>query len=233
MSITNLVPSGYYTNDVKNYATPQEWEQALRAISEGGTIKIPCMGDIYTFRMVGKGQDRLANNNAGSDLTSFICEELYAGSTFNMNFTNTNESGWHQSAGREFIHSLLFTFPEALQAAIKTVIKKSSVGNRGNTIVSTYDKLWIPSATELYGNPPANNFATEGIQYKYYKNAGVTVGNSLLLGKKVLNGSGTTYWLRSPYLESNLYFGIINFRQGELNCTYASGLNRACVGFCV
>lgn len=233
MSITNLVPSGYYTNDVKNYATPQEWEAVLRALPEGGTIKIPCMGDIYTFRMVGKGQDELADGRTDRNLASFICENLYAGSSFNMNFTNTNEGGWPKCAGREFIHSLLSTFPEALQAAIKTIIKTSGVGNKETTIVSAYDKLWIPSIIELYGNPPAAGWSAEGIQYNYYKNAGVTASNYASLIKKTLNGSAASYWLRSPSLTSTSSFGHVIGSGGGFGGFSAGSNNEACVGFCV
>lgn len=232
MSITNLVPSGYYTNDVKNYATPQEWEAVLRALPEGGTIKIPCMGDIYTFRMVGKGQDKLADDRVDSNLVSFICEELYAGSSFVMNFTNTNDGGWFQCAGREFIHSLLSTFPEALQAAIKTTVKTSGAGHGKGAIISAYDKLWIPSATELYGNIPAGSWSVEGTQYNYYRNIGITTSNNSALIKRILSGGQSAYRLRSPYLPNTIYFGYVS-PSGTLT-NYNATMNAcACVGFCV
>lgn len=232
MSITNLVPSGCYINDVKNYATPQEWEAVLRAIPEGGIIKIPCMGDIYTFRMVGKGQDKLADNRVDSNLASFICEELYAGSAFKMNFTKTNEGGWPKCAGREFIHSLLSTFPQALQAAIKTVIKTSVAGATEITTVPAYDKLWIPSATELYGNL-SEYWPVEGTQYNYYKNMGVTTNNCSSLIKKVLNSSTDTYWLRSSRLSNITDFGNVSKYDGKLYSSNGNNNYRACVGFCV
>ena len=93
-----------------------------------------------------------------------------------MNATHSNAGGWEKSELRGRLNSgdLWSLLPSELQSKAKAVTKMTDNKGDGNagTPSATIDKVFILSATEVWGN-----IQTDGTQYEYYKSKGVTTSN--------------------------------------------------------
>jgi len=120
-----------------------------------------------------------------------------------MNTTNTNNGGWEESKGREYVNSTIY---DALPADLKAVISPTIVvtGHKtgaNNTI--TVDKLFLLSEYELFGsNYFSGNESTFTRQFDYYKNTGT--GTENVKDVKKYNNATFESWLRTPYDEGFL-----------------------------
>ena len=85
---------------------------------------------------------------------------------------------------------------------VKTVNKKVSIGNRGSTIETVQDKIFLAAEIEIFGSS-VNSFAGEGTQYQYYKNA---TANRYKMPKYNSSSVTNIYWERSPH--NGGYVGI-------------------------
>lgn len=120
----------------------------------------------------------------------------------------TNAVSWQNSSMRTYMNTLIAQLPSDLQSLIKTVNKKTSAGNMSSNIITTQDKLFLPSYIEI---KPINEsiYIDEGTTYKYWQNLieEFPMSNSIYI-KKYNNGQGSAnrYWLRSPATNSNSDF---------------------------
>lgn len=88
-----------------------------------------------------------------------------------MNSSNTNRGGWRSCARRTWCNNVFFAaLPSAWQSIVKTVIKKTSIGNTNSTVLGDQDKIFLAAEVEIFGSINYS-FAGEGTQYQYYKNA--------------------------------------------------------------
>ena len=102
--------------------------------------------------------------------------------------------------------SLFSGFPAALKEAIVSkAVKSDTVYNdvSGNNVV-TYDKLWLFSGREVYGDSDASSVIrpNEGIPYERITALGITTSNYVMNKGYYESGSTTYRWLRS---ESRYY----------------------------
>lgn len=112
-----------------------------------------------------------------------------------MNSTNTNVGGWKNCARRAWCNNVFFAaLPSAWQSMVKTVNKKSSVGNKSSTIETVQDKIFLAAEIEILGST-TYSFTGEGAQYQYYKNA---TANRYKMPKWDLSSVSNIYWERSP-----------------------------------
>ena len=115
-----------------------------------------------------------------------------------MNVDWTNKGGWPASEMRnkrmEEIFNLL---PDELQAIIVPRTIKQRIGGK---IVESVDKVWLPSATEMFGEGAWGTDAdVDDVHFPLYSTEKSRV--------KELPGRGTWwYWLRSPYTGSSYNF---------------------------
>ena len=147
--------------------------------------------------------------------------------TRQMNASNTNVGGWGSSAMKTWMSTLLSQLPADLQAVVKQVNKKTQAGNQSSSISTTADKLWLFSYTEV-GFPndgaysPGNS--SEGVAYPLFVADASRV--------KMVNGSATYWWLRSPCLGAATYFCVV----GSGGTRYTNGASYTlgvAVGFCI
>lgn len=108
---------------------------------------------------------------------------------------NTNVGGWKNCARRTWCNNVYFAaLPSAWQNMVKTVNKKTSVGNNQSTIETVQDKIFLASEIEIFGST-THSFAGEGTQYQYYKNA---TANRYKMPKWGSSDVSSRYWERSP-----------------------------------
>ena len=120
-----------------------------------------------------------------------------------MNSTNTNVGGWKNCARRTWCNNVFFAaLPSVWQSMVKTVNKKTSVGNGQSTIETVQDKIFLAAEIEIFGLI-AQSYAGEGAQYTYYKNA---TANRYKIPKWDSSSVNHMYFERSPYNSDTISF---------------------------
>ena len=93
---------------------------------------------------------------AGEEVTEKCAASFIANAPLalrhNMNSTNTNAGGWRDSAMRTFVNGMCYNaLPQCWQAIIQSVKIRASAGNQSTEILTTEDKIYLHSLTELAG----------------------------------------------------------------------------------
>lgn len=168
-----------------------------------GTL-LDVIGVEYSLYMeiIGFNHDILSNNVAygkpnksGKAGITFCCKDIFYNEA--MNTSATNVGGWQQCKIRQTLSNLEENlYPDGAgkfrydwRPFIKSVNKKTSVGNSLEDIETTEDKLFLLSEVEVFDST-TYSVSGEGTQYAYYK-----VGNSR---EKMWQGAASSWWLRSP-----------------------------------
>lgn len=143
-----------------------------------------------------------------------------------------NVGGYERTRMREWVTGTFWNMlPLGWQNIITPAAKKTGMGNRRIDTITTIDKVWLFSGTEV-GTVGAtdNNYNQEGKLYPIF-----TDNNSRI--KKYKQGTGKAYswWLRSPFV--NISYGTGNFlyvsTSGGNNNYWAYHSFGVVVGFCV
>ena len=131
-------------------------------------------GKTLEYRIIGINHDDLADGSGKAGLT-FEATNSALGYQ-KMNATNTNAGGWEKSElrGRLNTGDLWSLLPSELQSKVKAVTKMTDNqgGGKAGTPTATTDKVFLLSATEVWGD-----MQSDGTQYEYYKSKGVTTSN--------------------------------------------------------
>lgn len=198
-------------------------------------------GEEVTLVILGFNHDNLAT---GGKAPITIGMKNALATKYSMNASNTNAGGWNGSAMRTNVMATLFSqLPADLQAVIKAVNKTASAGNQSTEIVTSSDKLWLPSIVEITGNTvaPANAapYNAEGEQYEYWRTVknGTNPAPSAANPDRVKyysNGGGAAclWWLLSPYTgNAATFYGVL--ATGSMRFFAASVACGVSFGFCV
>ena len=167
------------------------------------------IGVSFMIDIIGKDHDTYADGSGTAPLTLQM-HEVYS-LTYAMRSDGHNTDGWENSIVRTTAMSeILNKFPDEVRAAVREVSKLTGAGSASTTIVTTVDKLFIPSETELFGR--VNIGAPgEGTQYPYYG----TSANR----KKYRGTTGVAWWTRTPSATSTTTYVYL----------YASGAQAASI----
>ena len=161
-------------------------------------------GKTLEYRIVGINHDDLADGSGKAGLT-FEATNTALGAQ-RMNAKDTNVGGWDKSELRGRLNSgnLWSLLPAELQSKVKAVTKMTDNqgGGKAGTPTATTDKVFLLSATEVWGD-----MQSDGTQYEYYKSKGVTTSN--------YSGASSSYdhWTRSVRPSYSAYF----------RCVYSGG----------
>ena len=173
-------------------------------------------GKTLEYRIIGINHDDLADGSGKAGLT-FEATNSALGYQ-KMNATNTNAGGWEKSElrGRLNTGDLWSLLPSELQSKVKAVTKMTDNqgGGKAGTPTATTDKVFLLSATEVWGD-----MQSDGTQYEYYKSKGVTTSN--YSGAS----SSNTHWTRSVRPNDSAYFRFVRISGGwssvsATNATY-------------
>jgi hypothetical protein len=162
--------------------------------------------ETLTFVILGFDHDFLAFESKNAGIT-FGMKNLMRDGGY-MNDGDTNVDGWVNSNFRnDDLVNIFVSLPDDLKAAIKPVVKISSVGGSDPFLGVTIDSLFLLSEVELFGSA-FNSLLGEGTQYEYYR--GKPVSGYI---KRLWNGEemAANYWLRSAWSFNAASFCLAGF----------------------
>ena len=190
------------TDIAKNGTSSAVYAKAMAAMEAGTKFSAKLTnGKTLEYRIVGINHDDLADGSGKAGLT-FEATNSALGYQ-KMNATNTNAGGWEKSElrGRLNTGDLWSLLPSELQSKVKAVTKMTDNqgGGKAGTPTATTDKVFLLSATEVWGD-----MQSDGTQYEYYKSNGVKTSN--------YSGASSSYdrWTRSVNPYSSTYFRYVN-----------------------
>ena len=212
------------TDIAKNGTSSVVYAKAKAAMDAGTKFSTKLTdGKTLEYRIVGINHDDLADGSGKAGLT-FEATNSALGYQ-KMNATNTNAGGWEKSELRGRLNSgdLWSLLPAELQSKVKAVKKltDNQGGGKAGTPTATTDKVFLLSATEVWGD-----MQSDGTQYEYYKSKGVTTSNysgasssnrhwtrsvspSYSTGFRCVNGSGA--WGNLKATNANCVFPAFSF----------------------
>lgn len=202
------------TDIAKNGTSSPVYAKAEAAMNVGTKFSIKLTdGKTLEYRIVGINHDDLADGSGKAGLTFEATSNVLGGQK--MNATKTSIGGWENSELRSRLNSgdLWSLLPTEFQSRVKSATKMTynNDGGTADTPSATADKVFLLSATEVYGD-----LNSDGAQYEYYKFKGVTKSNY----SGASSPSGGTYWTRSvpPSSSTNFRFvdGLGNWRNGDI-----------------
>lgn len=196
------------TDIAKNGTSSVVYAKAKAAMDAGTKFSTKLTdGKTLEYRIVGINHDDLADGSGKAGLT-FEATNSALGYQ-KMNATNTNAGGWEKSELRGRLNSgdLWSLLPAELQSKVKAVKKltDNQGGGKAGTPTATTDKVFLLSATEVWGD-----MQSDGTQYEYYKSKGVTTSN-------YSGASSSNYhWTRSVRPSYSTYFRCVSI-SGDWN----------------
>ena len=201
------------TDIAKNGTSSAVYAKAMAAMEAGTKFSAKLTnGKTLEYRIVGINHDDLADGSGKAGLT-FEATNSALGYQ-KMNATNTNAGGWEKSElrGRLNTGDLWSLLPSELQSKVKAVTKMTDNqgGGKAGTPTATTDKVFLLSATEVWGD-----MQSDGTQYEYYKSNGVTTSN--------YSGASSSHyhWTRSVYPSYSTTFRSV-YSSGDWNYNYAT-----------
>jgi len=140
-----------------------------------------------------------------------------------------NCGGWAESDLREWLNTELFSMlPADSQVAIKPIIKLSDCGYYNKTIIRTEDKIWIPSAEEVYSGYDNNVLIGQGEIYPVFTDAGSRI--------RYVPGASraSMWWLRSTHANKASDFHAVDNNGSLISWTANDGAYcYVLFGFCI
>ena len=129
-----------------------------------------------------------------------------------MNDEPTNEGGYFKSELRRYVlEDLLPLLPDQLREALEPRVMCEIVDGETQEYA---DALWIPSATDVFGDGEYWELEPDSEQLDIFKRERDRV--------KELGDKGTWYWwLRSPYRSNSTRFVVV-YISGDVNGNFAS-----------
>lgn len=191
----------------------------------------------YTVKILGFNHDTLTNptiyenadgsTNETAGITFEFVDCIMQSTMEDINGGSTNAQGWET---RDIRVTLNETTKSALSNSlqIKQVQKTYLLGNKGtNNTNKTSDYLWLLACSEIWDNGHTSGncvagyaLATEGLQYKYYKqiDAEYNSANDYLV--KTNKETSVDYWyLRSPGYSYNTIFCCVDAATGSADAS--------------
>ena len=225
----NIYPFDAYP--VANFETiTDSWEQIIDSIDKGtystkytvgATKKININNvDVYA-QIVAFDRDVLDDGTTTVPIT-FIVKQF--GWTAPMNSTNVTEGGWadcklRQDLNDEENNGVILSIDSNIASRIKAVKKTYIATSDSSSTDSVVDKLWIPSAREIFGG---SSYENDGIKYTDFFNNKIKYNINTFFA--------STWWLRSVYGTSQFCYVTSTGGRGGGGASAYYGI---ILGFCL
>ena len=151
---------------------------AAKAAMDAGTtwsVKLT-NGDTMAYRIIGINHDDLADGSGKAGLTYWGESRSFGNYGYHY-IRNNDGQGWEKTEIRQRLNSgdLWKLLPSDLRKGIKTVSKETV---EDNARITTKDKFFLISQTEIYGN--SSDPDSGGYQYEYWTGKIFSLGTSFL-----------------------------------------------------
>ena len=203
---------GYTIGSLSN----PDWAAIKRLINAGKAAEYINNGDEFSVTLTdGTSLPFLANvNTYGQGEVDFIARWLWRNNR--MNASNTNVGGWNATELRNILNtSFLTLLPQDLQDVISEKELKRSAGNQSASLIVAYDKIWLPTELEVFGNITyaASSEATVQHQYPIFPDTASRIKG---VGRE---GTAAHWWLSSPYVSAATPFCAVYASGAPTNST--------------
>ena len=203
---------------------------ALSTKAIGATVKLKENGTLVDYIVVHKGKPS-SIYDASCDGVWLLRKEIFETRVWH----SSNVNDWANSTLKSYLDStFLARFDKDIQAQIKQVKipyrpGSGTSGNINSGANGLTCKVFLLSATEVgYTKSNVNQYIPdgEGAKLDYFQN-----GNGTSEKIAYLNGSATSWWLRSPYLSysADAWYCYSNGSADGSNCTGAWGVRPALI----
>ncbi len=201
-----IVSLDEYPKEVVTGTITDSWADILAAENDGtysskysvGDTKVVNIGAFHMLmQIVAMDTDELADDTGKAKIT-WLATNLPLRAM--MNPANTNAGGWEVCPLRTSLMQALYDNMEStVKVAVKSV-KKTFYDKTSSSTKTVNDKVWIPSAREMYGG---TKYESSGCVYTGFFTADTKRIKKLgILG----SGSAAPWWLRSAYSSDNTAF---------------------------
>lgn len=225
-----IVSLDEYPKALNGETITDSWDEIFQAESDGsyktkysvGDTKYLVIGGTYVLmQIIAFDRDILSSDHTSTAKITWLAKSLSF--RFPMNFENITEGGWADCECRKFLSDTIYgQIPETVRNKIVAVDKTYTATNSSSSTATVSDKLWIPSAREIYGG---SSYENTGINYTDF-----FTGNSVRIKHNgLLTNNASYWWLRS--VASSTYFRNVS-GSGTVNGTSASGSSGVALGFC-
>lgn len=225
-----IVSLDEYPKALSGETITDSWDEIFQAESDGsyktkynvGDTKYLVIGGTYVLmQIIAFDRDILSSDHTSTAKITWLAKGLSF--QFLMNFKNVTEGGWVDCECRKFLSDTIYEqIPENVRNRILAVDKTYITTWSSSSTATVSDKLWIPSAREMFGG---SSYENSGVDYTDF-----FTGNSDRIKHNGLSTNGASaWWLRSVY--SSTYFRYISYT-GSVDSTTASSDNGLVLGFC-
>lgn len=227
-----IVSLDEYPKALSGETIADSWDEIFQAEEDGsyktkynvGDTKYLVIGGTYVLiQIIAFDRDILSSDHTSTAKITWLSKSLSF--EFPMNFENVTEGGWADCECRKFLSDTIYgQIPETVRNKIVAVDKTYTATSSSSSTATVSDKLWIPSAREIYGG---SSYENTGINYTdfFTSNSARIKHNGLLTN----SASDWYWWLRSVG-------GSISFRyvdtSGDVYSGYASISYGVTLGFC-
>ena len=202
----------------------------LRSKAIGSTIKLKVKGSAKDFIVVHQGKPSSVYDDSCNG-TWLLMKDIYE----NRQWHSSNTNDYANSTIHSYLNStFLNLFESNIKKAIKQVKLPYRKGSGTSTTVTSGSnglsaKIFLLSATETSFNFSSYMPSGEGAELAYFKGCADNSADS----KRVayLNGSATSWWLRSPSC-INFSLALSVYSSGDWNlsnCSYSYGIRPALI----
>lgn len=201
--------------------------------SVGDVIPLDVGEETINMEIVAFDHDNLADGSGKAHI-SFVAKDLLAESKVMNNSEKTdgngnsgyNIGGWESSDMRLYCNNTIFpSISENVRNMIKSVNKISDGGYYNKVLVTTSDKIWIPSYHEVGLGGSSYIVNGQGTTYPHFVDTSSRIKNKV-------DSIVDAWWLRSSYTNNkNLFWGINS--SGDAITNGGSIANGIAIGFCI
>ena len=226
-----IVSLDEYPKALSGETITDSWDEIFQAESDGsyktkysvGDTKYLVIGGTYVLmQIIAFDRDILSSDHASTAKITWLAKGVSF--QFSMNFENVTEGGWADCECRKFLSDTIYEqIPENVRNRILAVDKTYTATSSSSSTATVSDKLWIPSAREMFGG---SSYENSGVDYTDF-----FIGNSDRLKYNGLSTyNNASYWyLRSVY--GSIAFRYVNYI-GSVGSTTASTHYGVVLGFC-
>ena len=173
------------------------------------------------MQIIAFDRDILSSNETSTAKITWLVKGLPF--WFPMNFDTITTGGWKDCECRKFLNDTIYEqIPENVRNRILAVDKTYITTYPSSSTPTVSDKLWIPSAREVFGG---SSFENSGIDYTDF----FTDDSSKIKHSGLLTNSASSWRLRSA--SGSAYFHFVT-NLGNYSLSTPSSIYGIVLGFC-